>query len=637
MMWHRRLLPRALVVLLLAVVILEGWRAWRFYSDLDASKSVLLSLSSELQLGSLQMDQPEIDRIQADLDGATSKLDSAQSFANNDPLLFVASQLPFVGKNAKAVKELTHAAHAASNAGASAIQVINDYNSLGSDPSRTSIQEALDFLQREKAPMQNVRLGLTQMQESSNQTSDDLIGPLADAHQKLDDATAKLSALVEGYERAEAFLPQLLGYGSAQSYLLLMQNDTELFPSGGLISNYGIVTFNQGLLQDIQFEYFVNLFDRWQAISNHEYVEPPKPLSDYLLHGTSWGLGEAGWYPNFPTTAQLATDFVEKGGSAAPKGTIAIDLQFVSSVLEVLGPVSVPDYGVTVTAENLSEITLEQTRDESAQPGAPRKAFLSSLANQILSQIFALPRDKWIDMLKVFDSMAKERHLQMYFEDPTLQALGKEYSLDGTIVDPDGGYVLFADTSVHSTKLNLILNTSMDFELQLPYEGPATMTATYQYENPFPEWSKGRDPGLVNALMLEGVYGSFLRLYTPEGSRLRDILVNDKSVGATYIADEFGKKVFGSYLTVLPGETKTVQFSYLTSEVKKLGNISSYSLYVQKEPGTGDPPVKIHLALPDGAEIETLLLDGKPLEDDPTITTDLSVDHQIEVEFRQGN
>ena len=55
------------------------------------------------------------------------------------------------------------------------------------------------------------------------------------------------------------------------------QNDTELFPSGGLISSYAVVTFDRGEMKDVQLEYFGTLYDRWQA-KTKEYIEPPAPL-----------------------------------------------------------------------------------------------------------------------------------------------------------------------------------------------------------------------------------------------------------------------------------------------------------------------------------------------------------------------
>src|SRR5690606_5195586 len=98
--------------------------------------------------------------------------------------------------------------------------------------------------------------------------------------------------------------------------------------SGGLISSYGILTVNAGRLEKVELEYFGTLFERWQSQTN-EYIEPPAPLKNYLKKNFSWALGEAGWYPDFATTAALATDFVQRGGAPETDGTIAIDMFFM--------------------------------------------------------------------------------------------------------------------------------------------------------------------------------------------------------------------------------------------------------------------------------------------------------------------
>src|SRR5690606_8022558 len=142
-------------------------------------------------------------------------------------------------------------------------------------------------------PMEEVSAGLVALRAEHSALSDALIGPLGAAKVQLGDALAQLDSLVTGYERAHSFLPALLGYEGQRTYLVLPQNDTELFPSGGLSSSYGIATCRDGELGDMEFEYFETLFERWQDESDGEYIEPPVPLANYLKQDYSWGLGEA--------------------------------------------------------------------------------------------------------------------------------------------------------------------------------------------------------------------------------------------------------------------------------------------------------------------------------------------------------
>jgi hypothetical protein len=245
----------------------------------------------------------------------------------------LASPFPLIGDQAKGLKTLVAAAEDSANTGLLATDVALAFSRYERDPNRTSIEEALGFLKSQETAMAAVDSGLRRLQARRNQLPDGLYGPLAAAKADFESAVTKLEELVDGYNRANGLLPDLLGYNGPKRYLVLPQNDTELFPSGGLISSYGIVSFDGGRLVAMDFEYFGTLFDRWQRRTG-EYIEPPAPLKNYLKRDFSWGLGEAGWYPDFKTTAGLASDFVTKGGGPPTDGTIAIDLKFMRALLD---------------------------------------------------------------------------------------------------------------------------------------------------------------------------------------------------------------------------------------------------------------------------------------------------------------
>jgi hypothetical protein len=604
----------------------------------------LLSVKDDLDLDKLEDSEQELLVKRALLLEAGDRLDSARRFTRTDPLLALASALPLLGDQARGLKTLVTAADESVRTGLAATEVALAFARYERDPGRTSIEEALSFLRGQERQMAVVNEGLLRLRAAREALPDTLVGPLDSARDDLDIALTRLEGLVEGYNRANTLLPELLGYNGTRRYLLLPQNDTELFPSGGLISSYGIVTFDGGRLAGMELEYFGTLFDRWQQ-STHEYIEPPAPLKRYLKYDYSWGLGEAGWYPHFPRTAELAREFVAKGGAPQTDGTIAIDLKFTKGLLQVLGPVSVPDYDLTVTAETLEEVTLEMTRDDAYVPGtasvagrAPKKAFLSYLARSLFNRVFAAPKDQWLDLLHFLDRMARERHLQLHFTDERLQSLGQEYGLDGGLVESAGDFLLIADTSVNSTKLNLILETRATLDLELTAEGKARTRLTYEIENPFPEWRQGRDPHLVRQLMLGGVYGCYLRVYAPEKAKLVDLRLDGRTAGPEQMAVEMGKSVFGRFFPVLPGDRTGAEFSYETPGVvvQEDGGLYRYRLYVQKEAGTDALPLDVKLTLPDGAVLQEARLDGRVLPNGLEFSTDVREDREIEVVFKPG-
>jgi hypothetical protein len=230
--------------------------------------------------------------------------------------------------------------------------------------------------------------------------------------------------------------------------------------------------------------------------------------------------------------------------------------------------------------------------------------------------------------------MGRERHFQVSLEGPPAE-LTAAYGFEGSLVRAEGDYLLLADTSVNSTKLNLILEPRARLDLQLRADGSVRSVATYTISNPFPQWAAGRDPRLVSTLMFEGVYGCYLRVYAPAQAGLLDVKVDGRSVGPEQAGVELGRRAFGRFFPVLPGGSAGAQFHYETpGVVRRLPDgVQRYELYVQKQAGTDATPLEIAFALPGGATLIDVRLDGKPVAGRP-VSTDLRTDRRLEVLYR---
>jgi hypothetical protein len=261
--------------------------------------------------------------------------------------------------------------------------------------------------------------------------------------------------------------------------------------------------------------------------------------------------------------------------------------------------------------------------------------FLSYFAREVLEGLFAIPKDKWPEMLQALDRMGQERHLQINFTDQRLQRMVEAYGFDGALLQGEGDFLLIADTSVQSTKLNLILEPLARLDVKLAPDGSARSLVTYVISNPFLEWKQGRDSLLVEQLMLQGVYGSYLRLYVPAGADLQDVSLDGSSAGLEQIDSEFGRAVFGRFFTVSPDQTVEARFTYETPGILSVEEDGTYlyALYLQKQAGTGALPISVHVELPSGAELVGASLDDEAVGG-LAFDTDLRVDRQIEIRFR---
>ena len=66
-------------------------------------------------------------------------------------------------------------------------------------------------------------------------------------------------------------IPEIAGFNSEKTYLLLFQNNLELRPSGGYLGNFGIIKVKDG--SPVSFEiHDTNIFDGFGSFSNNNYL-----------------------------------------------------------------------------------------------------------------------------------------------------------------------------------------------------------------------------------------------------------------------------------------------------------------------------------------------------------------------------
>ncbi len=157
--------------------------------------------------------------------------------------------------------------------------------------------------------------------------------------------------------RLAPYLPVLLGQDGPRRYLILAQNEDEMRATGGFLTGAGVITVQDGQIIDLTFR-DANQVDNWR---DKPYDFPPQPLYDFM--GLELFLfRDANYWPDFPTSAQKAMDLFVYGQDSAPlDGAIAIDQEFLRTLVDATGPVPI-DRQVLVFKEKKLQDTLNQAR-----------------------------------------------------------------------------------------------------------------------------------------------------------------------------------------------------------------------------------------------------------------------------------
>lgn len=405
-------------------------------------------------------------------------------------------------------------------------------------------------------------------------------------------------------------LPQLAGMGEEKKYLLIFQNDLELRPTGGFITAYAILRVKDGQVTPAGSYDIYSLDARFG-----KRIPAPEPIKNYLPLVSFWNLRDMNLSPDFVVSMDTFYEHYSSiPGTTDVDGIIAVDTDVLVRLLEVLGPVGVPEFGNFSTkpdprCEGCPQVIyeLERLADKPVGTSAvARKAVLGPLMHSVLLNALGSPRRMWPALAEVILTSLQEKHVLIYLFDEEAQKGVEAFNAAGRIVDYPGDYFHLNDANFAGAKSNLFIKQEVTQEIEIAADGTVTKTVTVDYKNPSPPSNCNLEAG---ELCLNGLYRDWLRLYLPRGSILTESTGSEVEV-KTY--EELGKTVFeaffGDQSPLRPLGSARVTFKYRLPF--KLEKGEAYRLLIQKQPGTDSPLYRLSL---DGEKEELNLTTDKEI------------------------
>lgn len=636
--WRRRLPPELVFLLAAALLVsaayagLTGARIAHAYRELLEAKTLLLTAESALKEKGLGAEPEDIDRAETRILEARQRFRSARDDLAGEPLVWIGRRLPWLGAQLGTALALADIGLEGSELGLAGAEILRRFDAIRVGSEGGVGPTAVAFLEEIEPQVGAIEARLAAIERIRGDIAAPLPPSLAGVVERVDEEVAEVRELTERYHHARSAAPPLLGFDRPRRYLVLGQDNTELFPTGGIIALYGTLTLDQGELRESAFHSSRPLVDRWLAGGN--YAQPPAPLERYLLRGWSWNFTLANWSPDFPTAARKALWFYRQAGGEPVDGVIGLDFAALEGLLSVTGPVPLEEYGFTLDAGSATEEILIRTRVPAESDEEPHAVAVAA-ARRVLEAAFALPSDRWDDLLRTMDRLAREKHLFLYSLEGPLQASLRALGWDGGLAPIASDYLMPVEASVHSTKLNLVVRREMRLQVRLDEEGTAYHRLTLRYRNGLDRWAQRRDPHIVRWLMLDGLYGGYLRLLAPPQARLAEVTIDGRPAGAEEIGREQGRASFGRYFALARGQEREVGFSYRVPGVaREEDGRWQYHLYIQKQGGTPATLLVIDLELPGGRRPRQVALNGEPLAGAPLhIETSLFRDLELTVAY----
>jgi hypothetical protein len=452
----------------------------------------------------------------------------------------------------------------------------------------------------------------------------------------------------EGLSLAAA-LPGVLGAGDEgpKTYLVLVQNEDELRPTGGFITSVGNLVLQNGQVISLSFE---------EAGEQEDWSKPypvaPWQLQQYM-NSPVLVLRDSNWFVDFPTAALWAESLYAYTHSHSVDGGLAFDQHFLVMLLGQIGPLEVEGADYPITNENVIEYMRQSKAPPAGEPvpeGWYRKEFIGKLAGAVLTRLTSGKGHDWRGIMSVLSQALAERHLLLQFDNPVFAGLLTERGWDNAVRPIRGDFLMVTDSNIGFNKTNAVVQVSLAYDVDLNDISAPQGTLVVTHRNhadpavPCIQWNTGQITG-EEAYPIDRCYWNYLRVYKQEGADLLTATPHAVPGGWMLLGqavparvDELeeelpGARGFGTLLVVPGGKSLGTSFKFALPGVlfpaQDLSGQHTYRLKVQKQPGTLAIPITIRIHLPSRASLKSAppgaIVQGKDLLMEMDLRTDIDL------------
>lgn len=638
----KKILLFALASLTILLAGFAGLKGFSLYQKVQSIQQKAAALEDLLSPSPKLETLPEVTALVHEL---RVEFDALQIEA--EPYLWAAPYLGWVPKYGGTIRQaedvlvLAQNLATAADEGLTAIGPAIESTLLNDQP--LEVMDILLQLQSASPQLLNAQVSLAKAQEARNQIDPAQLIPSIGSiiTRRIDPLFSSISGAfpMEDALTLVRVAPTLLGSGKAgpQTYLILMQNEDELRPTGGYLTAAGSAVVMDGKLISIKIESSELIDDL-----SKPYPIPPWQFTEFM-NIEMFLFRDSNWFTNFPATASWAEYFYSYSRATSSDGVIAIDMQTIVRLLKTLGSVEVEGVESPITDSNV--LKYMRSAEESRPPGVKgpwdRKQFISRLAEPLLKKILNARGQAWTKLAPVLVDLLEEKHVLVQMDDADASTFLEKRGWDGAVQIPaDSDFLMVVDANMGYNKSNAIMETSIHYQVDLSDPSAPSGSLQIQQTNrsklsvpctPF-VITDAIDIQITNGIPyynIDECHWGYLRVYTPEGANLVRSNPKDIPAEATLteqiipartdnLGDEDipGAQVFGMMVITPTQESTVTEFAYdlpktvITQQLS--GSGLTYRLKIQKQPGVAAYPLTISIKLPEGAQINNAAI---PLEE----------------------
>lgn len=473
----------------------------------------------------------ELGRAASAFDDANDRLDSA--------VLWPARALPMVGRQLRSATALSEAAEVTSSEAAAAVGELLEVLATSSATSEgriAAVRRSGQTLQHFAVAVDGLDLGpdeglLPQLAEARNR--------FAAERATVTSTLAEMTTVLEG---VDDFLT------GPSDYVIVAANNAEMRAGAGMF-------LQAGPLEVVDGSFSVGEFIATETLTLDESTDTVDAdvaaRWGQLAPSSEWR--NTNLTPRFDQSAEMVSAMWSKVSGQSAQGVVSVDVPAVARLLELTGPVVLPDGDVISSDTAVEDLLVNQY----VEFGDDREARRDRLG-QVVSAAFEMFNTQPIgagELMKVLRELGAGRHLMMWSSVPVQQDAWVALGVDGI---PPANSLLLSVLNRGGNKLDPYLDLQAALAIRENAGGhriDVRVTATNRAPEDLPGYVAGPHPF---AGLNEGDYRGIVALTMPSGAGDVEI-----SGGSPAVLGQDGPtRVAGTEIRVRRGESVTVEFGF---------------------------------------------------------------------------
>jgi len=267
------------------------------------------------------------------------------------------------------------------------------------------------------------------------------------------------------------------GFLGDKTYLLILQDNYEIRPTGGLMNAMAVITLHNGQITNLQYYYGNSQDPNNSSPPLRKLVQLDGPESfTKFFHTNVSTLTDSNEQYDFASFApKMQSDFYNATGYRVD-GIIAIDLTAVKSIMNVTGPITVS--GDVITSRNVADRLHYDSGSNVGDVKTPLINLMKALTFDIAGSITNSSVPQKLALWTTLQRLESEKHVQIYPNTGFFL-----HTSGGERRPPTADFISVVDNALGTGKADVGVNRSIDYHVTLLLDGSALSNLTLTYTN----------------------------------------------------------------------------------------------------------------------------------------------------------